>query len=1049
MDIGPFEIDSPLGRGAMGEVYRARFGPVDVAVKVLTAELARRPARREAFRREVLAVARLDHPAIVAIYDVGETDDGAPWMAMELASDGTLAEHPPATWSELRSLLLVLLDALAHAHARDLVHRDLKPANVLACGPTDARPGWKLADFGISAVVGAPDALGGAGTPRYMAPEQFARSWRTLGPWTDLYALGCLAFALAHGAPPFRGTPPELAAAHASAPPPRLVPRLPVPDGFEAWLGTALAKDPRARWVCAADAAAALHALGDTSGGVAAPWPELAPTLTHLATAVEVAPLVVAPAAGGPRLERAPAPLPARLGASPEARSVRGLGLGLYGLRRVPLVGREAELDALWAQLVAASASGATRAVLVHGPADIGKTRLAESFLHRARAAGCRGLVSDRAAHDPVLGALRAALAATDLTGPALREHLQGRLGSDDLAAALDGATGAPGRTWGAVRVWAGERPAVLLLDDVVRDRDALALVAAASGHPAVLVLTARDEELAEDPDLVARLDALELVRIALGPLPERAWPALSEALLGVSHAVAGRLAARAAGVPGAAVQLAADWVERGLLAPSAVGLVLRDGDTGVLPGAPEWTARLERVSSGRDADEALELAAALGPDVDRSAWERVSGRAWPELEAELERRALVTPVAGGFRFVHTGLVRALRVRAGPRWPEHHARCAAVVGDPERRALHLLAAGRHADAVDPLLAAAFRRHTLGHYHRARDLFARRTAAMDAAAVSEDDPRWADGWTREAVTWRFLGDFGRCEALGARVEAHGRRTGRPDTEADGISTQAIAAISADRLQVGVDMLERAIALATDPRVRARARTTRGAALTNLWRLDEAEADLQASVLPDAQPLHLAEVWRLLGGLAYRRGDIDELERALARSAALYAEVGDPWGEAMVLGDRAVAHHVRGDLETAATLYEDAIRRWRALGTDEGLVPMSNLSIARALQGRDREALAGALRVEARAGRTGRRNLLSMAHAVQLAACAGLADCDGFDRAAAAAGALVDPVVEEDMPQLAALAAERWAARGDLARQRTSLALGARWRGLIAP
>lgn len=266
-----------------------------VAVKILTGEHAREQAFIHALKNEIHNVARLHHPGVILLFDTGEVDDvaervtggrfaaGSPWFAMELASHGALSpKRLPLPWATSRMLLLSLLDALSHAHARGVIHRDIKPGNILLCAPEDPRPGLKLTDFGIAAPLGEHidgEAEAGrlSGTPRYMAPEQFQARWRDFGPWTDLYALGCIGYQLATGKAPFSGDALRLAIAHChdTPEPPKPV-HAGYPDGFDAWVLRLLEKDPMRRFACAADAAWALLKLAspgdDDEPTVVAGW---------------------------------------------------------------------------------------------------------------------------------------------------------------------------------------------------------------------------------------------------------------------------------------------------------------------------------------------------------------------------------------------------------------------------------------------------------------------------------------------------------------------------------------------------------------------------------------------------------------------------------------------------------------------------------------------------------------------------------------------------------------------------------------------------------
>jgi serine/threonine protein kinase/tetratricopeptide (TPR) repeat protein len=290
--LGSFLLERPIARGGMAEVWRGvHVGEqMPAAVKVLTGPRAREEAFVRALQNEISAVARLDHPGIIVLYDRGEVTaeaalqsggrltKGSPWFAMEMCSHGALSPRRfPLPWRATRLLLLSLLDALAHAHARGVVHRDLKPGNILLSAPDDPRPGLKLSDFGIAQALeqdgGPADAH--SGTPRYMAPEQFAGRARAIGPWTDLYALGCIAYQLATGAPPFAGDPLRLSVAHShdAVPSMRHVDAS-FPAGYEAWVLRLLEKEPQHRFRVAADAAWALLQLApdDEPTGDSGSW---------------------------------------------------------------------------------------------------------------------------------------------------------------------------------------------------------------------------------------------------------------------------------------------------------------------------------------------------------------------------------------------------------------------------------------------------------------------------------------------------------------------------------------------------------------------------------------------------------------------------------------------------------------------------------------------------------------------------------------------------------------------------------------------------------
>jgi eukaryotic-like serine/threonine-protein kinase len=205
-----YDLIEEIARGGMGVVYRAvqHGSQRPVAVKMLLAEQTATAGMMDRFRAEAEAVASLDHPHILPIYEIGETG-GRPFYSMKLVGGGTLREQIPHFRNRPRQaakLVAVVADAVHHAHQRGILHRDLKPGNILLDGP-DRAP--FVADFGIAKWLGRdsrltlePTALG---TPHYISPEQAAGASATLTTAADVYSLGAILYELLATRPPFLG----------------------------------------------------------------------------------------------------------------------------------------------------------------------------------------------------------------------------------------------------------------------------------------------------------------------------------------------------------------------------------------------------------------------------------------------------------------------------------------------------------------------------------------------------------------------------------------------------------------------------------------------------------------------------------------------------------------------------------------------------------------------------------------------------------------------------------------------------------------------------
>lgn len=225
--FGDYEILGELGRGGMGVVYRARQVKADrlVALKVIASGSSASPVRIERFRTEVRAVANLDHPNIVPVYEVGE-HDGRAYFSMKLIEGKTLAAAIAEGESQIAfqagksprefrdslhriaRLMAVLAHTVHYAHERGVLHRDLKPGNVLL----DAGGTPHLTDFGLAKIIESESGITRTqdlmGTPNYMAPEQARGKSREITTAADVYGLGAILYELLTGRPPFQEATP-------------------------------------------------------------------------------------------------------------------------------------------------------------------------------------------------------------------------------------------------------------------------------------------------------------------------------------------------------------------------------------------------------------------------------------------------------------------------------------------------------------------------------------------------------------------------------------------------------------------------------------------------------------------------------------------------------------------------------------------------------------------------------------------------------------------------------------------------------------------------
>src|SRR6266481_1741673 len=264
--LGDYEILDEIGRGGMGVIYlaRQRHPQRIVAVKRVLSYRADSHGALQRFRREAQAVASLDHPNILPIYEVSESEDGLPFFSMKFAEKGSLQENTASLRDEPRKcvqLMAKVAHAVEYAHSRGVLHRDLKPGNILL----NDRGEPLVSDFGLAKLLDGNNDLTRSlttfGTAGFIAPEQALGTAVDLNPAADVYSLGAVLFNLLAGRPPFLSSNPVSVIRQASeTQAPKLRSLAPSLDrDLETICARCLERDPKARYQSAGDLAADLE----------------------------------------------------------------------------------------------------------------------------------------------------------------------------------------------------------------------------------------------------------------------------------------------------------------------------------------------------------------------------------------------------------------------------------------------------------------------------------------------------------------------------------------------------------------------------------------------------------------------------------------------------------------------------------------------------------------------------------------------------------------------------------------------------------------------
>ena len=985
--LGPFLLHNVVGRGGMGEVWSATHAATGerVAIKVITDSSAMDSAVRRAFDSEVRSIARLDHGAIARVHDYGTIDQraaeasggllqaGSPYLAMEFLAGGALdTMRAPADWSALRALLLRLLEGLAHAHSRGLVHRDLSPGNILFSSKEREPESLRITDFGIAHALvqdeGDEDQESHSGTVLYMSPEQLHGRWRDHGPWTDLYAVGCIAWELATGRRPTDADSVfsiVFSRLHGELAP--FEPRLDLPERFEDWVRRLLERDPRDRFRNSADAAFALAEL--ESDPVFGP-PQIAESW-----------------------QRPPS-------AEPTAPPFLDVGVGLLGMRSPPPLGRDRALAQLWTTLRDVWQGARPRLTIVEGPVGSGRSSLARFFCQRASELGAANWV--RAAHDSretartgLQNMLDLNLGTQGLTAEEREERVRQQLADQDvksrwevssLLAFLDsswtgtGIGGLPAIRFSSsrerfsvlrryLRRRATERPLILVLDDLHWGADSvdfvehLLLESPANVGPLLILATYTLESPGTNPRLLERIGALPATaRVRLGPLEPAEAERLGSEQLRLSPRLARDMARRAGGNPSFILEAAEELRRRARLRKGPAGLELVDPHRppgGLDSRAEIRRTRLAAVASmfGDDAIQSLEVASALGRRVSVFEWSHacrnVRLRANPELVDALLSAGLVHVHETGWSFRSEGLRAELEqgARRSGQWPVWNEAVALMIqqrfshgglGVARRRARHLLEAdaSKLGEAISELGEAAWQDVEHNRFGSALELVELREDALNRLGAGPSDPRWGECMLVRSGALVHLDDHVAGLEVARQAEVAASRYGWRMVLPRALGQQAVIALQAGDEAEAHARWDEAIRLCSSRDVQSRGRL--------LWYL--AEFHRRAGKLESAGKLHDAAFDHFgrcgdAGGRAEARlglaltaqegGKSQRAERYLVESQALFTEAGARGGLATVAALRGALAQFSGDLVGAASAFRESAETRSAIGSVEAV------------------------------------------------------------------------------------------------------------------
>ncbi|GEM_PF-4477445 len=976
IELGPFTLQKPLQSGGMGQVWQAlhRDQNIPVAIKFLADRKVAVDSRLEMrLLEEIHTIARLSHPHIIMVLDYGFVPENAdpkflppnsPWLAMELCSGGHLLESPATTWSEARQIFSETLRALAYIHARGILHRDLKPANILLANKTDLRPGVKLADFGLAMdIKNQFEEKHTFGTPHYMAPEQTHSNKRIFQPATDLYALGCLAWVVLTGKPPFAAfgkKPKDILNAQRHINPPQLMARYPVPESLEGWLLKLLRKEPQNRFQTAAEAFRALpseheplEAVGEgrlfpfltppTSSEETAPvtdlitqaYPENASADYTVEGSVEILPVTKEQKPVAWRDPHYHRPAPKLLGA----------GLSLMNLREVVFVGHEEEKDQLWRYLMDVIADPKPSGVLIAGAPGIGKMAVAHWWAVRAHEVGVGEYLHIRStdSDDPYVAiskALAKHLRSDGLQGDDLQDHLsrtffEGQILSRSEREGLQRYLDQPEElekekhrlrlTALALTTFSNNRPLFLLFDnnwDVPACMDTIQRINETTFlGPTPLIWVLVPEKYDSQPPA-------DWLTFTLQPLSKNEMISLLDTYLPLHPVLQEKMVNLCAGKPFLLKQYLQQLVSEEALQPTGQGFDLKNPDHFSSEGPQEnlWQNRITHLQTHAPQQyQALEIAGLLGDPLVPTLWQKICnelniGFAHETAPSLVRQGLLLLTDDEDLTLAHPLLKQAIITQAKQehRYRTLHAACAQVLetalGSSPKEQDQILGHWMQAEAWDEALSCLDRliekRFAHSKISALPPLLRQRKFLIDQLNIPMETIRYAKTLTYQLELARIQENSTELAKLAKTVLPKVRKGPWREIAFHVFSTLGLYRAQKHALKKAVTYYEEALRLCPDDEI------TKGLMTYHLADVAYERGDLEFAEKSYklSEPLLGKHGWtKRQGDANYRLGDLawlsgagETAEQYWQTALGLYRQENNLRGESLI-------HNSRGELE----------------------------------------------------------------------------------------------------------------------------------------